>query len=959
MKEIFETNLCVQMSSVDGDISVGLSSSASVETTSPISVTAFSPCNVNEFTQLRSSDAIESGVSNLSSPSTTRNSSSTVQTNSPKSERIARKCVLLEITMDVSYATDAKDSFEDQFGLGEDIPPVDLGTTVKLKKCFTMGMKAEAVQLERDRDRYSGLSTPSTSSSQWVDSVRDDLRNRNFKDSSVQTNITMINDAQNEPVKPTPCRLNVVSNSLVPAATHDVEQLLLDELISVENEIWSLRDTENIVTELKPFGQLNVKFDVAYSNPELLNFSGSKILDSVHFIDGWRRGFTWYIDYTRLLKPFARLSYNDQICLSKRRLVNVSWLSHLFHSYLNGHDGIALANGHYHPHSTDPRSSEADPVMSIFSDPMMPMVYEDILRPFRSRKFDFNEFVLMKCLIMFRDEFFLTEAGLKTVREIREQYSKILYNYVLRKCGNDVLEAINRFTEILGFIGPVLHLTARLNERVQMSVFFNILDLDPLLSDCHHPNRIAMSESEVHYSITSTSTPSTLNSTNSSILNCNDQMYTQNDFEFVSSSNASSSTPEESNGLKFCTVCGDTAFGNHYGTTAKVSFDVAYGIVEFTLVDSKTTVRYEKVRLSFTGKSKEWQLTETRNACRQCRLNRCISVGMRPDAVQFERDQGVTNVRFEVHVFNSSNVKKELANSSSQTDLSLLQANQTNGSHVKFENIDVPELQLALDLIDIERDVWKLQDNNSKITELMPMPHLNFTFEIAFANANFVSRRYPLQFTGSQILTSSLFIDAWRRSFVYYVDFIQRLPAFKQLDYADQLALARARLTNSFWWTTAYYSYVSGKNGLLFANGTFHPNVSDVCASEADPVVFQLFEKLMPIAMRDLIQNCRRLNLDFVEYIFLKVVIILRDEFFLSPNGLKITRESKSRCLSDFYKYTAQKFAGDIIEAVNRYMEILNLIPPILFLSSKLSERIETFELFDILPKLNLPTGFS
>ncbi|KAI6236147.1 Nuclear hormone receptor family member nhr-4 [Aphelenchoides besseyi] len=499
------------MSSIDGDFSVGLSSSASLETTSPISVTACSPSNLNEFTQFRSNDAIESGVSNLSSPSTTLNSSSTVQTNSPKSERIARKCV---VCLDLAFGNHygcivcngckgffrrsvwSKRRYACRFGNDCEVKKDNRNVcrACRLKKCFTMGMRPEAVQLEHDRDRYGGLSTPSTSSNQWVDSMRDGLRKRNFKDSSVQTNITMINNLQNEPVKPTPCRLNVASNSLVPASTHDVEQLLLDELISVENEIWSLRDTENIIKELKPFGQLNVKFDVAYSNPELvsrrypLDFSGTKILDAVHFIDGWRRGFTWYIDYTRLLKPFARLSYNDQICLSKRRLVNVSWLSHLFHSYLNGHDGIALANGHYHPHSTDPRSCEANPVMSIFSDPMMPMVYEDILRPFRSRKFDFNEFVLMKCLIMFRDEFFLTKAGLKTVREIREQYSKILYNYVLRKCGNDVLEAINRFTEILGFIGPVLHLTARMNERIQMSICFNILDIDPLLSDCHHPS---------------------------------------------------------------------------------------------------------------------------------------------------------------------------------------------------------------------------------------------------------------------------------------------------------------------------------------------------------------------------------------------------------------------------------------------------------------------------------------
>ncbi|KAI6220624.1 Nuclear hormone receptor family member nhr-4 [Aphelenchoides fujianensis] len=326
-------------------------------------------------------------------------------------------------------------------------------------------MKPEAVQLERDR--YGGASTSAALPPQWANSMRDGTRS--FTDSSVQTSISAEDFKSDEPIRPTPCRLDSAQLAAFPISSVDVEQAMLDELIRVEKEIWNLRDTETVICELKPFGELNVKFDVAFASPELV--SRRYPLNAIKFIDGWRRGFTWFVDWARALKPFGRLPYADQICLAKRRLINVSWWAHAFHSYLSG-KGRDRPVKWTLPPAHDRLSCER-------SGPC------DLLLPFRQLKIDFNEFVLMKALILFRDEFFLSEAALKTVREVREQYSRILYHYVLRKSGGDVLEAVNRFTEILNFMGPILHLTARVNERVQMSVFFNIIDFDPLQEDVH------------------------------------------------------------------------------------------------------------------------------------------------------------------------------------------------------------------------------------------------------------------------------------------------------------------------------------------------------------------------------------------------------------------------------------------------------------------------------------------
>lgn len=132
---------------------------------------------------------------------------------------------------------------------------------------------------------------------------------------------------------------------------------------------------------------------------------------------------------------------------------------------------------------------------------------DDLIYPFRNLQLDFNEYVLMKQLLFFRDEFFLSQEALQIVREVRDKYSKILFNYVSKKCDGNVLEAVNRYTELLNFIPPILHLSSKFNERVQITAFFNvsfgninccsnkknffqIFDLDPLQSDCHNTNML-------------------------------------------------------------------------------------------------------------------------------------------------------------------------------------------------------------------------------------------------------------------------------------------------------------------------------------------------------------------------------------------------------------------------------------------------------------------------------------
>jgi hypothetical protein len=94
--------------------------------------------------------------------------------------------------------------------------------------------------------------------------------------------------------------------------------------------------------------------------------------------------------------------------------------------------------------------------MLAFAEPMMPHIIEDLVQPMRQLKLDATEFAIMKILIFFRDEFYLSEEGSESIRAVRDRYSKLLYNYISYKLGDDTLGVINRYTEMLNFIPTIL-----------------------------------------------------------------------------------------------------------------------------------------------------------------------------------------------------------------------------------------------------------------------------------------------------------------------------------------------------------------------------------------------------------------------------------------------------------------------------------------------------------------------
>jgi hypothetical protein len=76
-----------------------------------------------------------------------------------------------------------------------------------------------------------------------------------------------------------------------------------------------------------------------------------------------------------------------------------------------------------------------------------------------------------------------------------------------------------------------------------------------------------------------------------------------------------------------CCVCGDKSTGTHYGT---VSCNGCKGFFRRTILrNQRFTCRFNK------------QCVIDKNfrcACRYCRFQKCLSAGMKREAIQFERD---------------------------------------------------------------------------------------------------------------------------------------------------------------------------------------------------------------------------------------------------------------------------------------------------------------------------------
>uniref|UniRef100_A0A1I8AXC7 NR LBD domain-containing protein n=1 Tax=Meloidogyne hapla TaxID=6305 RepID=A0A1I8AXC7_MELHA len=322
------------------------------------------------------------------------------------------------------------------------------------------------------------------------------------------------------------------------------------KLVLIEKQVvWDLVDTncsllKPITTKSEDISNQNlsnnqiqkdIPFEEAFNNPTLIcrrypvdNYLIKFLIENLSFpmklmfnrvdqpltpflyIDGWRRHFTYFIDWVHQLEPFQQMSFNDQILLAKQRITHVGWLVHAYNSQLKGEGVICFANcAFYHPDSSislpnatinegsldESTKNEADQhskIVNFFGQQLSNLVHS-LFEPLRQLNLDFAEYVLLKAILLFSEEVGLSPEALTQIKNARTLYLRALFKYIrdnkIDLNDNETKGLVNnpfeRMASILSISSIISTLKSEVNERVQISTIFNLIEFDSLMKDIH------------------------------------------------------------------------------------------------------------------------------------------------------------------------------------------------------------------------------------------------------------------------------------------------------------------------------------------------------------------------------------------------------------------------------------------------------------------------------------------
>ncbi|GMT01033.1 hypothetical protein PENTCL1PPCAC_23207 [Pristionchus entomophagus] len=249
---------------------------------------------------------------------------------------------------------------------------------------------------------------------------------------------------------------------------------------------------------------------------------------------------------------------------------------------------------------------------------------------------------------------------------------------------------------------------------------------------------------------------------------------------------------------EICMICHDRATGRHYGA---ISCDGCKGFF-------RRSIRKGQVYTCRFGHNCD-VTKNRRNACRSCRMDRCLSVGMQSNAIQSERD--------------------------------------ILGKRKKPEDADAED-EIMQSLLNSERLVQQLRTSVIKSTE-------QATYEITRAKIEpSDERKATVDDVGKSIHQQLVLIVEWAKS----------LHPFTLLSKEDQTALLKANAGQIIVLGVAFRS--RGENNALFLS-------NEKLLEQADAVSVGDVNNVVRRIMDEIVVPIRRMHMDLMECVALKAII--------------------------------------------------------------------------------------
>ncbi|KAF1749207.1 hypothetical protein GCK72_025674 [Caenorhabditis remanei] len=393
--------------------------------------------------------------------------------------------------------------------------------------------------------------------------------------------------------------------------------------------------------------------------------------------------------------------------------------------------------------------------------------------------------------------------------------------------------------------------------------------------------------------------------------------------EYSPSSGDMLSEGEEST---ICTVCCDEASGRHYGVVACFG---CKGFFRRTVRAGKNYVcRYnKKCRIDKAG----------RNVCRSCRFQKCLEVGMEPDAIRPDRDK---TGRQKNPRRNTEGSIKKVSVSSLLGDLPCLTGKfkdeTDDDSSSPSSRSDSAPMDLRPSIIDenvlhtlseIENIVVTLQDNVISPQQMFPR------MDEAITQPAIIAPRDVMIFNGVKgDADADCVAHNLRRMIVFTFDYINTLRPIADLHPMEKLIIARS-VVGPF--SVLFCGHQSVSNGAPDHDSIYLPSGHKLPAGQllftkdSDMKKHHMLENKANIVRRNMtdliLHQLRKLQVTKIEMVALKAIMLLdpnvRGLTQQSCDLLSVARESVQNAL--FSHLVAN---SGTTEATSRFAQLLLLI---------------------------------
>ncbi|CAD6197183.1 unnamed protein product [Caenorhabditis auriculariae] len=359
-----------------------------------------------------------------------------------------------------------------------------------------------------------------------------------------------------------------------------------------------------------------------------------------------------------------------------------------------------------------------------------------------------------------------------------------------------------------------------------------------------------------------------------------------------------------------CAVCGDKSTGTHYGV---ISCNGCKGFFRRTVLrDQKFTCRFNKrcvIDKNF------------RCACRYCRFQKCVQVGMKREAIQFERDP-----------IGSPSGKRQRMSPPPSAPGSASQATSISNGYTSPNGVPPSSVIDALMEMEarVNEEMCSRYRNRSSVIhqQAVPVAGEDDNSGSAFSQPN-------------RPCTAEDLNEISKTTLLLMVEWAKTIAPFPELGMDDKIILLKNYAPQHLILMPAFRSPDTTRVCLF--NNTY---MSRDSAAELNGFAAFKTSNITPRVLDEIVWPMRQLQMREQEFVCLKALAFLHPEAKgLSSASQTMIREARNRVLKALYAFILDQLPE---EAPTRYGNILLLAPALKALTQLLIENMTLTKFFGL-----------